>query len=179
MTGASHTLEVPIEEALTPNVHVQVDLVGAAPRTSDAGEPDPKAAPRPAFAAGAVELRVPPRQRTLALRVTPRETALAPGGETVLDLDLRDAAGRPVADGEVAVVVVDEAVLALTGYRLPDPLAVFYARRDAGVSDRHLRRARPAGPTGGSRAGGARIFRVAMEAMLAVPPPRPGPLRHR
>ena len=36
-------------------------------------------------------------------------------------------------------MVVDEAVLALTGYRLPDPLDVFYARRDAGVSDYRLR----------------------------------------
>ena len=52
---------------------------------------------------------------------------------------LRDAAGRPVANGEAAVVVVDEAVLALTGYRLPDPLEVFYARRGPDVSDHRLR----------------------------------------
>ena len=57
----------------------------------------------------------------------------------MLDLVLRDAAGRPVANGEAAVVVVDEAVLALTGYRLPDPLDVFYARRGADVSDHRLR----------------------------------------
>src|SRR5206468_4075717 len=139
MTGASYTLEIPIEEGFTPNVHVQVDVVGAAPRTNEAGQPEPKAPPRPAFATGQLELGVPPRQRTLALRVTPREPALSPGGSTVLDLDLRDAAGQAVADGEIAVVVVDEAVLALTGYRLPDPLAVFYAPREAGVDDRHLR----------------------------------------
>ena len=57
----------------------------------------------------------------------------------MLDLMLRDAAGRPVANGEAAVVVVDEAVLALTGYRLPDPLDVFYAKREADVSDHRLR----------------------------------------
>ncbi len=139
MTAASRTLEVPVEDAFTPDVHVQIDLVGAAPRTNPAGEPEPRAAPRPAFATGQLDLRVPPRQRTLALRVTPREPALVPGGSTLLDLELRDAAGQPVADGEVAVVVVDEAVLALTGYRLPDPLAVFYAPREPGVDDRHLR----------------------------------------
>jgi len=32
-----------------------------------------------------------------------------------------------VAGGEVTVVVVDEAVLAVANYRLPDPLSVFYA----------------------------------------------------
>ena len=36
-------------------------------------------------------------------------------------------------------MVVDEAVLALTGYRLPDPLDVFYAKREAGVADHRLR----------------------------------------
>jgi uncharacterized protein YfaS (alpha-2-macroglobulin family) len=62
------------------------------------------------------------------------------------------------------VVVVDEAVLALTGYRLPDPLEVFYARRSADVSDHRLRShvllarpeelALPAEGKGGGIAGG-------------------------
>ena len=36
-------------------------------------------------------------------------------------------------------MVADESVLALTGYKLPDPIAVFYASRGAGVMDRHQR----------------------------------------
>ena len=44
-----------------------------------------------------------------------------------------------MAGGEVAVIVADEAVLALTGYRLADPLAVFYPGREPGVSDSYLR----------------------------------------
>jgi alpha-2-macroglobulin len=139
MKEGSHTLRVPIEEAWTPGLQLQVDLVGAAPRLRDDGEPDPKLAPRPAFAAGSIDLSVPPYQRTLALSVAPREGELAPGGETVLDLALKDASGKPVASADVAVVVVDEAVLALTGYRLPDPIAAFYAKRQPGVTDHHLR----------------------------------------
>jgi alpha-2-macroglobulin len=138
MTGPSHTLEVRVEDALVPDVHVQVDLVGAAPRTNDSGEVDPNQPPRPAFASGTIDLAVPPYSRTLALSVTPREAALPPGGETILDISLRGASGAAVR-GEVAVVVVDEAVLALTGYGVPDPLAAFYARREAGVRDHHLR----------------------------------------
>jgi hypothetical protein len=135
MAGGSHTLDVPIEDAFTPNVHVQVDIVGQAPR-----EDGKTAGPaRPAYASGSLDLPVPPVSRTLALAVTPREKALAPGGETVLDLTLRDAEGWPVANGEAAVLVVDEAVLALTGYRLPDPLEIFYAKRSPDVSDHRLR----------------------------------------
>jgi uncharacterized protein YfaS (alpha-2-macroglobulin family) len=140
MTGSSHTLRVRIEESWTPNIHVQVDLVGAAPRTTDAGEADPRLPRRPAFATGTLSLSIPPRQRTLALTATPRARALEPGGRTLLDVELRDSAGRPVADGEVAVVVVDEAVLSLAGYRLPDPLGVFYAQRPGALlPDSHLR----------------------------------------
>ncbi|HEX6737833.1 MAG TPA: DUF6049 family protein, partial [Vicinamibacteria bacterium] len=134
-----HTLQVHIEEGFTPNVHVQVDLVGAAPRSDDQGQVDPKKPKRPAFAVGALDLSVPPYARTLALAVGARQAALEPGGSTVIDVELKDAAGRPVPKGEVALVVVDEAVLALTGYRLPDPIATFYQRRTPDVYDRHLR----------------------------------------
>jgi alpha-2-macroglobulin len=37
----SITLKVPIEEQHIPNLNVQVDLVGSAPRTDDQGEPLP------------------------------------------------------------------------------------------------------------------------------------------
>ncbi|HET8647049.1 MAG TPA: alpha-2-macroglobulin family protein, partial [Vicinamibacteria bacterium] len=133
MESATHPLRVPIEDAFVPNVHVQVDLVGAAPR--EEGQPGT----RPAFASGTVDLRVPPLSRTLAVEVAAREKALEPGGKTVIDVSLKDAAGRPVPQGEVALVVVDEAVLALTAYRLPDPLATFYAPREPGAADHHLR----------------------------------------
>ncbi len=139
MEGPSYTLRIPIEEAYIPNVNVQVDLVGAATRTTDSGEEDTRLPKRPAFATGSLNLPVPPLARKLSLEVTPRDKALDPGGETVLDITLKDAAGRPVQGGELAVVVVDEAVLSLTGYRLPDPIAVFYSQRSAGVSDYHLR----------------------------------------
>ncbi len=135
--AGSHTLEIPVEDGFTPNVHVQVDLVGQAPREKAAASA--KVPARPAFASGSFDLPVPPVSRTLELAVTPRDEALSPGGETVLDLTLRDGTGRPVANGEAAVVVVDEAVLALTGYRLPDPIDVFYARREADVTDHRLR----------------------------------------
>jgi alpha-2-macroglobulin len=138
ITGSFHTIEVPIDETWTPNVHVQVDLVGNAPR--EEGQGGAAAVPgRPAFATGSLDLAVPPRARALDVRVAPRAKALSPGETTVLDLELRDAAQQAVADGDVCVVVVDEAVLALGGYRLPDPLGVFYSPRDAGTEDHHLR----------------------------------------
>jgi uncharacterized protein YfaS (alpha-2-macroglobulin family) len=84
-------------------------------------------------------LSIPPLQRTLSLEVVPREKELEPGGETTLDLVLTDAGGQPVPDAELAVVVVDEAILALTNYQMADPVAVFYQMRAAEVSSTYGR----------------------------------------
>ncbi len=139
MDGPTYTLKVPIQEMLIPNVHVQVDLVGAAARMDDAGKPLPDAPKRPAYATGELLLKVPPLARTLALEVSPRDARLEPGGKTTVDVNLRDAQGRSIEGAEVAVVVVDEAVLALTNYDPADPVSIFYAERSPDVSDYHTR----------------------------------------
>ncbi|HEX5708410.1 MAG TPA: DUF6049 family protein, partial [Pyrinomonadaceae bacterium] len=140
MNEPSHTLRIPIDAAYTPNINVQVDLVGSAARVTDTGATDEKLPRRPAFAVGTLNLSVPPHERRLNVVATPRDVAVEPGGETTVAVEVKDAAGRPVAGGELAVIVVDESVLALTGYRLDDPVGVFYALRGADVSDHHLRK---------------------------------------
>ncbi|HEX8492960.1 MAG TPA: alpha-2-macroglobulin family protein [Pyrinomonadaceae bacterium] len=139
MDGPSLTLKVPIAESYTPNLIVQVDLVGEAVRVNDKGEANEKLPKRPAFASGELNLSIPPLSRKLAVTATPRDKALEPNGETRVDVTVKDAAGRPVAGSEVALVVVDESVLALTGYRIDDPLNVFYAHRGEDTSDYHSR----------------------------------------
>jgi len=128
------TLEIPIEDAHTPNLNIQVDLTGAAARTDDQGTPLPDVPARPAYAKGTLNLKIPPVLRTLSLEVTPLDKELEPGGETTLDLTLTGASGEPVEGAELAVVVVDEAILALTNYQMADPLAVFYSERSADLS---------------------------------------------
>jgi len=139
MDESSLTLEIPIDAKHIPNLNIQVDLVGAAPRADDQGEVISGAPPRPAYSTGQLMLSVPPLQRTLTLKATPREKELEPGGSTILDLVLTDANGEPVAGAELAVVVVDEAVLALTNYQLADPVAVFYQNRPADLSSTYGR----------------------------------------
>ncbi|MES0361174.1 MAG: alpha-2-macroglobulin family protein, partial [Anaerolineales bacterium] len=133
------TLQVPIADEHIPNLHLQVDLVGSAPRLNDQGQAVPGIPPRPAYASGHLQLSIPPTQRTLSLQAVPRETELEPGGETLIDLLLTDAQGRPVAGAELAVVVVDEAILALSNYQLADPMAVFYRDRPADLSSNYGR----------------------------------------
>jgi alpha-2-macroglobulin len=130
-----HTLEIPIEDGLTPGVHVHVAIAGTVPRQGEDGEPDPALPARPAFGSGILYLPVPPSHRKLSVETVPAERELSPGGATRIRVAVRDTDGRGLSGAQVLVVAVDEAVLALTGYRLPDPMDRFYGRRGAGVTD--------------------------------------------
>src|SRR6185295_1283160 len=135
LDGPSKVITVPIGDAMVPNLTVQVDLVGLAARTDDHGVPDPKLPKRPAYAVGAIDLSIPPRQRTLAVAVEPAAAKLAPGEKTSIAVAIRDAAGKPVADAEAAVIVVDEAILSLTGAQFANPVDAFYGRRGTDTRD--------------------------------------------
>src|SRR5690606_10856385 len=115
MTEPTASLQVPIVDAMTPNLHVQVDVVGMAPRLDERGDPDPKLPLRPAYAVGSINLPIPPKHRTLQVTATPATTKLSPAEQTSITIEVKDAAGKPLADAEAAVLVIDEAVLSLTG----------------------------------------------------------------
>ncbi len=136
----SAVLTVPIDEAHVPNLGVEVEMVGAAERLADDGTPLPDAPPRPAFASGRIDLSIPPVSRTLDVTATPAAPTLGPGEDTSVTVAVAGPDGRPVEGAQVALVVVDEAVLALTGYELADPLDVFYADVPAWVSTANFRR---------------------------------------
>jgi uncharacterized protein YfaS (alpha-2-macroglobulin family) len=139
MNEDSYTLRVPLEEAMTPNVHVQVDLVGASTRVDDEGMPRTDLPKRTAYASGELNLQIPPVTRRLNVTATPNDALIEPGAETIVKVEVKDAQGKGVQGTDTAVVVVDESVLALTRYRLNDPLGFFYPERDAYVTDYHLR----------------------------------------
>ncbi len=140
MKDSSITLKIPLEEKYLPNIYAQVDLVGAATRTNDKGEVDTKLAKRPAYASGNINLAISTASRQLTVKADPVEKTLAPGGETKVNVQVSDNRGEPVANSEVAIMVVDESVLALTRYSVGDPMGVFYTLRGDGVSDFHLRK---------------------------------------
>lgn len=127
LADGSAILQVPITDDDIPGLTLGLEVVGSATRTGDDGKALPDAPQRPAYAVGNLTLSVPPVSRTLTVEATPRATELTPGDSTAIDVKVTDAKGAPVEGAEFAVVVVDEAVLALSGYQLDDPLSVFYS----------------------------------------------------
>ncbi|MDX2378567.1 MAG: alpha-2-macroglobulin family protein [Acidimicrobiia bacterium] len=135
----SVVVSVPIVDSDIPGLGVQIDMTGSAERAGDDGTPLPDAPRRPAFATGRIDLSIPPVSRTLTVTAVPETAALEPGVDTSVTIEVGDASGSPVAGADVAVVVVDEAVLALTGYELADPLDVFYRPIRSEISTEYAR----------------------------------------
>ncbi|MEP6946147.1 MAG: alpha-2-macroglobulin family protein, partial [Acidobacteriota bacterium] len=140
MKDSSITLKIPLDEKYLPNIIAQVDLVGAEARTNDKGEVETKLAKRPAFASGNINLAISTASRKLTVTADAADKTLAPGGSTKINVDVKDYRGEPVANTEVALVVVDESVLALSRYTIGDPSDTFYTARGAGVTDYHSRK---------------------------------------
>lgn len=139
MSEPTMTLKVPIKNVHFPNLTVQINVVGSQPRLTDAGEADASLPRRPAYGQGAITLKIPPRERQLAVTVSPKAARVSPGDDTTATVVVRGADGAPVANAEVALVVVDEAILALSSYSMADPMNVFYPQRPSGVRTHHLR----------------------------------------
>ena len=137
--GNSVTLKIPILDAYLPNITAQVDLVGVSERDSGDLKLTKKLPPQPAYASGSIDLTISTESRRLSVTADPADATLVPGGSTKLNVAVKNFDGKPAANTEVAVVVVDESVLYLAGYTPPDPLASFYQERGPGVRDLHSR----------------------------------------
>ncbi len=138
-TDGSAVVEIPITEDSVPNVDVTMELVGAAGRLADDGTELVDAPKRPAYATGSITLPVSTATRTLTVTAVPGAEVLEPGSSTTLDVTVAGPDGNPVEGAEFSVVVVDEAVLAVGGYTMPDPLEVFYGRLSSNLSVRYGR----------------------------------------
>ena len=119
-------LEVAITDDHVPELAVQVEIVSTTERTADDGTSLDDVPHRPAYASGQALLRVPPLLRTLDVTAEPASTAVEPGAATSIAVEVNDAGGAPVEGANVLLIVVDEAVLAVSGYQLLDPISVFY-----------------------------------------------------
>ncbi|HLU39272.1 MAG TPA: MG2 domain-containing protein, partial [Planctomycetota bacterium] len=128
VTSGTTTLKLPITEAHAPNVFVSMIVVRG--RSAPPGPLDDPG--RPTMRVGYAELRVTPEVKRLNVDVAPLAPEYRPGDTAAVRIAVRDAEGRGHR-AEVTLWAVDQGVLALTGYRTPDPLDLLYATRGLGM----------------------------------------------
>ena len=131
-------LEVPIRAEYAPNLYVSV--LGLTPRGEFpiyAGYYDTEA---PNFCWGTLNLPVRQEVEGLSVKISPaaRELKAEPGAKVTLDFTVQNPKGGGV-EAEMAVAVVDEAVLALTGFKTPTQESLTRFDRPLGVFTGELR----------------------------------------
>lgn len=78
------------------------------------------------FRVGYTKLQVVADSNKLSVEIKPDKKDYKPGEKANVTVIVKDSAGKPVK-GEVTLAVVDEGVLSLTGYRLPNLFDIFYS----------------------------------------------------
>ncbi|MCX5744966.1 MAG: hypothetical protein NT062_20960, partial [Proteobacteria bacterium] len=118
LSTASTIVDVPITTAQVPNLRVTVD------RWARRAGP-PTTGPLPAHAEDTIDLEIDVDSARLTMTAHPTQPVVQPGAEATFEVDVQRG-GKAVANAEVALIVVDEAMLAMSNRRHADPLGEFY-----------------------------------------------------
>jgi uncharacterized protein YfaS (alpha-2-macroglobulin family) len=134
----STTVQFKISKDWIPGFTVHVELTGSIPRETEMID-SPN---RPTIAVGSVSLEVSTDIYKLNILIDTKETnkTYTPSSMIHIDVDVTQYVGNaPVDKAEVCLIVVDEAILSLTDYKLASPLDVFYPNRSANITQYHGR----------------------------------------
>lgn len=113
VVNGTATIPLPVDETYCPEVKVEATLFGAHNVTAN----------------GEASLSVPTDPVNIEVTAGTKSETYRPGQSVDLKISLKDAQGKLVSGGQVALAVVDESVLALTNYSWDNPLSTFYASK--------------------------------------------------
>lgn len=121
-TGNGPTISFRVTPAMLPNATVEAVVVRRGPSITTLRPGALDSLSRVGFAPLHVDLS----DRYLKIALTPQSARLEPGSQQSISMSVRDSAGH-ASSGEAVVMVVDDAILQLTGYRPPDLVQIVFA----------------------------------------------------
>ncbi len=120
VSGAVHAT-FKVTSQMLPNAAVEAVVVRRR-SASETNGPDTLAL------TGMAGFNVDPASRYLKLAIAPQNSTVHPGGPQRVDFRVTSQSGAPVR-GEVVAMVVNDAILQLSGYRLPDVVQTVFAQQ--------------------------------------------------
>ncbi|KAL9648275.1 hypothetical protein ABK040_013894 [Willaertia magna] len=117
-----YELQVPIKKEYRPNIDIHVHLFGTTKEFDEITEND---IDLPSYASGRISLKISIEHHKLDVVVIPKQSMTTPGKETSVNVIVTDKQGRNRENTEVCLVVVDEAILSMAGYKIADPISTF------------------------------------------------------
>jgi alpha-2-macroglobulin len=131
VSGAVH-VNFTVTPAMLPNAAVQAIVVrrtsGAASHRATLSSSKGEGAPQTLALTGMAAFNVDLSDRYVKLAITPQNATVHPGGSQRVAFDVTNRNGGP-AQGEIVAMVVNDAILQLSGYRLPDLVQTVFAQQ--------------------------------------------------
>lgn len=127
LEGHAPSVRVPLQSGDVPNVFVSVTLVRGA-------DDCPHRMKEPEYRIGYCQLEVAEPQSRLAVAVAPAATNYLPAETVEVTVQVSGADGRAESGAEVVLYAVDDGILGLSDYGLPDPHSFFYSPRPLAVA---------------------------------------------
>ena len=124
VTGGAPQIQFTVTPEMLPNAAVQVVLVRQGVSLDKVEAGTVKDLVKIGFAPFSTSLD----EKYLQVEVNPELESVEPGQEQTVKLKVKDAKGQPVK-GQFSVMVVNEDVLQLTGYRPPNLVTTVYAQQ--------------------------------------------------
>jgi alpha-2-macroglobulin len=109
------TISIPIKKEFIPNINIYIYIVGKEKRIDDNGNILTNIPKRPAFASTQLSIGVTKITYGLNVKIQPKKQYSKPSDENEVEVEIKDFEGKLVKNSEVTLMVVDEAVLSLTG----------------------------------------------------------------
>ncbi|CAF4606961.1 unnamed protein product, partial [Rotaria sp. Silwood2] len=134
----STTVAFKISKDWVPNFTVYAELTGSIPREIEVSD----SLYCPAIATGSASLEVSKDIYKLNVLINTKETnkLYTPSSIIHIDVNVTQHVDKSSVDkAEVCLIVVDEAILSLTGHKIDSPLDIFYPRRSENITEYHSR----------------------------------------
>ncbi|MCT7982490.1 Ig-like domain-containing protein [Laspinema sp. A4] len=124
VSGGAPQIQFKVTPEMLPNAAVEAVLVRQGPPLDQVEPTNLEDLVKIGFAPFKTDLG----EKYLTVQVTPTQTTVQPGTQETVQLQVTDSQNRPV-QGQLTVMVVNEAVLQLTGYRPPNLVDTVYAEQ--------------------------------------------------
>ncbi|MEW6200805.1 MAG: MG2 domain-containing protein, partial [bacterium] len=132
LVGTAPTIEVPVKKDFVTNFGVSLTVIQG--RTSEELNSKGKDTGKPSYRTASTGISIDTSMHRMLVSVQSDKKDYRPGDTVRLKVKTQTSAGKNTS-AEVAVMVVDEGVLNLTGYRPPDLMNSFYYGRGNSVGN--------------------------------------------
>lgn len=124
VSGGAPQIQFKVTPEMLPNAAVEAVLIRQGPPLDQVEPANLEDLVKIGFAPFKTDLG----EKYLTVQVTPTQATVQPGTQETVQLQVTDSQNRPV-QGQITVMVVNEAILQLTGYRPPNLVDTVYAEQ--------------------------------------------------